>query len=161
MRIAVISDTHGSRAAIRRAVRACGPVDRWLHAGDYSQDGAILAQETGGQPVTAVAGNCDGWGVAAKAEEFIEAGGKLIWLTHGHHYRVKSGLTDLIAGGRRHEADIVVYGHTHRARIDRLAGMLLLNPGSAALAGRNGERSCGVLEIGPDGRVAAQIIDLN
>jgi len=59
MNIGVISDTHGDAAAIRRVVAAVGPVDMWLHAGDYSKDANILAALTG-LPVTAVAGNCDG-----------------------------------------------------------------------------------------------------
>ncbi|MCX7781368.1 MAG: metallophosphoesterase family protein, partial [Negativicutes bacterium] len=52
MRIGVISDTHGNATAIRKAVIAAGPVDMWLHAGDFSQDANVLA-DLSGLPVTA------------------------------------------------------------------------------------------------------------
>lgn len=67
MRIGLISDTHGSLQAMRKAVVAVPPVDMWLHAGDFSQDSSFLSQVTG-IPVTAVRGNCDGV-VTAKPDE--------------------------------------------------------------------------------------------
>jgi uncharacterized protein len=157
MRIGVISDTHGSKASIQRAVLAAGPVDMWLHAGDYSQDAGYLSQLTG-RPVTAVAGNCDGL-TDVRVDEFIAVENKTIWLTHGHRYRAKERSAELIVWARQYNADIVVYGHSHVADISWEGDLLLFNPGSTAHP-RGGEASCGLLLV-EAGRVEAEIVRLS
>lgn len=156
MRIGLISDTHGSLAAIRRAVAAAGPVDLWLHAGDFSQDAAKLAQVSG-RPVTAVAGNCDG-ATTYKIDEFIDAGGKKIWLTHGHRYRAKERPDELAWWAAQYEVDIVVYGHSHKPDL-RLDGVILFNPGSAGYPRGGHPPTCGLLVI-EDGRIDASLIEI-
>lgn len=157
MRIGVISDTHGDTAAIRRAVAQVGAVDAWLHGGDYFADGAVLARLTG-LPVTVVAGNCDGRG-AGPHDAFPVFGGVKIWLTHGHHYGVKHGLNELLRQARQYGVSVVVFGHTHRPLVTRQDGVLLLNPGSAALP-REREATCGLLTLTADGAAAAEIVTL-
>jgi putative phosphoesterase len=157
MKIGVISDTHGNIAAIRRAVIAVGAVERWLHAGDYSQDGAFLAELTGLE-VTTVAGNCDGT-TDAKVDEFLEVGGKRIWLTHGHRYRAKDRTNELVWWGRQSGADIVVYGHSHVPDISWHDGLLVFNPGSTYHPRGGYAASCGLLTI-TDGKAEAAIIEI-
>lgn len=147
MRIGIMGDTHGSSFSIQQAVAAADPVDFWLHTGDFYRDAMLLSAFTG-LSVTAVAGNCDGRS-EAKPDEFIEVEGYRIWLTHGHRYGVKSGLNELCDWARRYEADIVVFGHTHQAEILNEAGLLLLNPGSAAMPRQGKKRTIGVLELKP------------
>lgn len=158
MRIGVISDTHGDTAALRQAVAQLEAVDAWLHAGDYYADGAVLARLTG-LPVTAVAGNCDGRG-AGPTESFPVFGQVKIWLTHGHRYCVKYGLTELVQQAQQYGVSVVVYGHTHRAAVDRLEGLLLFNPGSVSLPRGDRTPTCGLLTLGSDGAVEAQIVPL-
>lgn len=157
MRIGVLSDSHGSQAAIRRAVAAAGSVAMWLHAGDYSQDARRLADLTG-LPVTAVAGNCDGV-TDAKIDEFIEVGGRKIWLTHGHRYHAKERSGELLWWGRQYGVDVVVYGHSHIPDISLQDGILLFNPGGAVHPRGGHPPSCGVLVIA-GGEVAAEIIEI-
>lgn len=157
MRIGVISDTHGSRPAIGRAVAAAGKVDMWLHAGDYSQDAAFLAELTG-LPVTAVAGNCDGQ-TAAKVDEFISAGGKKLWLTHGHNCRAGERTAELAWWGRKYGVDAVIYGHSHIPDITLADGLLIFNPGSPWKPRGNHAPSCGILKI-DGGEITAEIIAL-
>jgi len=129
MRIGVVSDTHGSKSAMRRVIEKAGIVDLWLHGGDYSYDAEFIRKVTG-LPVWVVAGNCDG---RSKEEpyEFIELDNHLIWLTHGHRDRVKHwGSEALLVPARSYGADIVVYGHTHRPDILRSNGIVIVNPGS-------------------------------
>lgn len=157
MKIGVISDTHGNEASILRALAAAGPVDLWLHAGDFSQDAAFLAQETG-LPVTAVTGNCDGI-ATAKVDEFITAGGKKIWLTHGHRYRSKERRAELVFWGRQYAVDIVIYGHSHVAEVTWKDDLLIFNPGSTVHPRCGQGASCGLLLIS-GGQVEASILPL-
>jgi putative phosphoesterase len=157
MRIGVISDSHGSQFALRRAVAAVGPVAMWLHAGDYSQDAARLAALTG-LAVTTVAGNCDGR-TDAKIDEFVTVGGRTIWLTHGHRYQAKERSEELVWWGRQYGADVVVYGHSHIPDISREDGILLFNPGAASRPRAGFAASCGLLVIA-GGEVRAEIIEI-
>jgi putative phosphoesterase len=156
MRIGVVSDTHGNSYAIKKAVQAVGQVNMWLHAGDYNRDIRYLKQFTDVQ-IISVLGNCD-WNKEAKPEEFIEIGGKKIWLTHGHQQKVKYENNDLARRGRQYEVDAVIYGHTHIADITWQDELLLFNPGSTSLP-REGFASCGLLII-KDGKITAQILEL-
>jgi len=157
MRIGVISDTHGSVASIEQAVLSVGAVEMWLHAGDYSQDAAHLARITG-LAVTAVAGNCDGI-TAAKVDEFITVAGKIIWLTHGHRYRAKERIVELVWWGRQYGVNVIVYGHSHVADIAWQDDLLLFNPGSAGYPRGRGDSSCGLLMIEGD-QVEARIVPI-
>lgn len=156
MRIGVISDTHGDMAAVKKAANAVGLVDLWLHAGDYSQDACYLNELTGVRVISAK-GNCDGQ-AAAKIDEFLDIGGLMVWLTHGHRYRVKQGLSDLRYWAKQYEAAIVVYGHTHLPELTHDDDVLFFNPGSPLSA--SGHRStCGVINIeGND--ISAQHIEI-
>lgn len=127
MRIGVLSDTHGSLALLERAVAQMGPVDLILHAGDYYEDSCRLAQA--GVRVIGVLGNCD-CRVDGPAERLVQLGGKRLLLTHGHRYRVKQDFRLLLARARELGADVVVFGHTHRAEAFWLGKVLFLNPGS-------------------------------
>ncbi|MDU2064129.1 MAG: metallophosphoesterase [Sporomusaceae bacterium] len=145
MKIGVMSDSHGNRLAIEKALQYSGPVDMWLHCGDYSQDIDFLLQWTS-VPTVAVAGNTDGW-TQAKYDEFLEVMGKQIWLTHGHRYHVKQDLTELFYWGAHYEADLILFGHTHSAFMEKNAGRLYLNPGSVGYPHRGEKASIAVVEI--------------
>lgn len=132
-------------------------MDLWLHAGDFSQDAAFLAELTG-LPTRAAAGNCDG-ATTAKPDEFVEAEGVRIWLTHGHRYRAKERGDELTEWAIRYEADVVVFGHSHVPEISRRGGVLLVNPGSAALPRGGRGPSCGVIQI-KDGVIDAELVSL-
>lgn len=131
MIIGVMSDSHGDYQAIEQAVDTMGPVDLWLHAGDYCGDGDYLERYSGARTI-AVAGNCDGLAAKCPVDEFVELNGVKLWVTHGHQCGVKFGTQDLIALARQYGVDVVIYGHTHIVEITRLNGLLVLNPGSVA-----------------------------
>ena len=153
MRLGVLSDTHGVKAAIRRAVEFAGNVDAWLHAGDILPDAEYLAEYTG-LSVYAVAGNCD-WDAEPK-ERVLEFDGCRILLLHGHQYGVKCGLYRLSLHAEELGCQAVVYGHTHQSLLDKAGDLLILNPGSPAQP-RFGKPSCAVLTI-ENGKVNADII---
>lgn len=158
MKIGVMSDTHGDVAAIRRAVVAAGPVDFWLHGGDYSQDSNFLA-EFSGLPVTAVKGNCDG-PTEAKVDEYVDAGPVKIWLTHGHRYSAKGRVAELTWWGSKYGVQAVIYGHTHIPEISCQQDILIFNPGSPSRPRGGSKASCGIVEIGTDGTINARLVEV-
>ena len=130
MKIGIMSDSHGDRRAIDRAVERAGKVDLWLHAGDCAPDAAYLALVSAAR-VENVAGNTD-WPDGRTPDEIVvEAAGHRIFLTHGHLFNVRFDTAMLAAAARETGADIAVYGHTHVAQ--EVAGDVhVLNPGSVA-----------------------------
>ena len=85
MKIGIMSDSHGDRRVIDRAVERAGKVDLWLHAGDCAPDAAYLALVSAVR-VENVAGNTD-WPDGKTPDEIVvEAAGHRIFLTHGHIY---------------------------------------------------------------------------
>ena len=58
MKIGIMSDSHGDRRAIDRALERAGKVDFWLHAGDCVPDAAYLGLVSA-KRVENVAGNTD------------------------------------------------------------------------------------------------------
>lgn len=127
VRIGVVSDTHG-RLRAEVLTRFAG-VSRILHAGDVGPV-ELLAELEAVAPVTAVWGNTDGFDVRARLNETesVRIGGLVIVITHGHKLGSPTprGLRDV-----HRAADVVVFGHSHRALVERLDGCLFLNPGSA------------------------------
>lgn len=128
MLIGVVSDTHGDRIRIQKCLPHLEQVDYVLHAGDYFEDAQIIAASVKCK-VIAVVGNCD-YMVRGPVEEMVVLGGKKIFMTHGHIYKVKKNLTLLMARAKALGAEIAVYGHTHAPNVFRRDGILYVNPGS-------------------------------
>ena len=122
MRIGVISDTHGLLRP--EALDALRGSDHILHAGDIG-DFAILDQLRRLAPVTAIRGNIDRSGpcAALPATEYVELGGKSLYLIHSLH---DLDLDPVAAG-----IAAVISGHSHQPSIERRKGVLYFNPGSA------------------------------
>ena len=79
-------------------------------------------------PLEAVCGNCDF--DRETEEKVILVENKRIFLCHGHRYHVKSGYLNLQYAAREKEADLVLFGHTHRIFYEQHNGLSMLNPGS-------------------------------
>lgn len=156
MKLLVVSDTHGDVGPVLQ-IFGRDKVDLILHAGDHFQDGVKLAAMVG-IPVVAVTGNCDPpW--AGPAEELLAVAGKNIFITHGHFYGVKSGVSSLVERARELKADVVIFGHTHRAVEAREQGILIMNPGSITRPRSTAGPSYGLIEInGPN--ISSEIIYL-
>jgi putative phosphoesterase len=123
--LGLISDTHG---LLRPGVHeALGGVALILHAGDVGGSG-ILQELRLIAPVRAVLGNTDPAGDPELAQEIlIKVEGISVHVSHGHE--VGSPTPQRLAD--RYDADVVVYGHTHRPLVTRLGGRLFVNPGAA------------------------------
>ena len=197
MRIGVVADTHCPEFAQRlpdQLFDALRGVDLILHAGDVNGP-ETLAQLSRIAPVEAVRGDHDAALVSLPLTRELTVEGRRIVVVHGNrsrwleepqtflwtvslgyyhpHRAVPDGLR-----ARYPDADVIVFGHTHRPLIDWKGERLVFNPGgvhqwnrettSERLRQRPGwfewcwlqvarhirsspRPSVGLLEIGPDG----------
>ena len=150
MRILVVSDTHGNYPMLAKVIKAGGPIDLLLHAGDGGNDPAHLARDFPALSRMAVAGNCDPFSPLPR-ELVFEAGGHKLFLTHGDRYQVKWDLLRLFLEGQERKVSAIIFGHTHRPLIQYEQGILLFNPGSLYRNSTGEKPSYGWLTLGPDG----------
>jgi putative phosphoesterase len=123
--LGLISDTH---SLIRPEVfTALAGVDLILHAGDVG--GSDVLVELGAiAPIQAVYGNTDGPGDPnLRARLRLDVDGLSIHVSHGHELGSPTP-EKLLA---RYDADVVIFGHTHKPLVERSGGRLVVNPGAA------------------------------
>lgn len=133
-RIIVVSDSHGDAAALRAAfdqARRHGHIDAAVFLGDGLGDfeSVCPALMMAGTVCHAVRGNND-WRYQEPAEALLVVNGVKIYACHGHMWQVKYGLDRLWYAAREHGAQVVLYGHTHRERIDLEHSVHFINPGA-------------------------------
>jgi putative phosphoesterase len=122
--IGLISDTHG---LVRPTVfQALEGVDMILHAGDVGS--GVLDELRAIAPVTAVRGNTD----PPDDPELMHSidtrhEGVSIHVSHGHELGSPSPERLL----ETYDADVVVYGHTHRQLVLQSGDRWVVNPGAA------------------------------
>lgn len=153
VRIGLIADTHGLlRPDVHRALAGVSMI---LHAGDVCGD-EILDELNLIAPTQAVFGNCDEpWNGRLAERLDLEIAGVTIHVSHGHEFG-RPGAATIAAA---YDADVCVYGHTHRQSVDRVGERLILNPGSAGARRFDLRPSVAILTIA-DGRAEAELVTL-
>lgn len=146
----VISDTHGDIFTAREVIRDYPQINGIIHLGDYYKDAMILRTQMPNIEFTMVPGNCD-FVFDAPTDLFIEAEGRRIFLTHGHHYDVKNGIERLEVKAKKENADAVLFGHTHRPYIEYRSNILYVNPGSLNYSRGTGAKAYALLEVSSKG----------
>jgi len=147
MHIGVISDTHRIISSIERLENELKGLDVLIHLGDNVDDISIIKGFFNGKIIN-VRGNCD-FSTSVPSDIVEDICGKKIFITHGHRYRVKENLSNLRDKALETGSNIVLYGHTHIAKIDFEEGIWYINPGSASLP-RDGDRSYVIISIQKD-----------
>lgn len=142
-RVAVISDSHGYDQLLRRAVELAGEVDLCLHLGDCTRDMEIIRMLRPCWKVLGVRGNND-FDRGIPEELCVEIGGARLLAVHGHRC---CSLQHLVYQALEKSADAVLFGHSHRALLDRENGVFLINPGSVALPRGGAPATFALLEI--------------
>ncbi len=158
MRLLVISDTHKKLSDVIDLLSGDHRFDAVLHLGDLIKDAEDI-ESMFDLPVYYVAGNCD-WGASASVQQrIVEFEGVRIFMTHGHHYRVKhsDGLLRKIA--KKENFDVVLYGHSHQASVTYEGNCIIMNPGSISLP-RDGKKSFGVIHIDSTKKIHTNIVRL-
>ena len=153
VRIGLISDTHG---LVRPGVlEAFEGVDRILHAGDVGGPD-VIATLSSIAPVDAVFGNVDVPGDPMLSQHLSDkVEGLQIHVSHGHE--VGSPKPEVLLS--RYDADVLVFGHTHRPVIHREGSRLVINPGAAGPRRFHLEPTVAILTI-EDGRAEAELVTL-
>jgi uncharacterized protein len=122
MLLGVISDTHGLlRPEAIDALRGSAKI---IHAGDVGKV-AVLERLRGIASVVAVRGNIDTepWAATLPETAIVAAGGHKILVLHD--------LSQLAFDPAEAGLAAVVFGHSHKPSMEKRAGILYLNPGSA------------------------------
>lgn len=157
MRLGIISDTHGLlRPEVHEVFRE---VDRILHAGDVG-DASILDELALIAPVTAVYGNTDGTELRSRLPDVAKESIDDLRFVVIHGDRLGSPRPDALKEAFP-DADVIVYGHTHKPLITDLPDFsVVLNPGSAGPRRFDLPVSVAIMETEPGIPPRARIVRL-
>src|SRR2546423_9833636 len=145
LQIFVLADTHDKLPAKIEPMAASA--DEIWNLGDVCDPGILQAIETFGPPVTIVRGNCDSqpdWPLVVDLKR-NRIRFRLVHIPPDH---VPDGI------------DVVLHGHTHVPRDERVAGVRFLNPGCVTRPNRGAAPSVGILEIAADGKMTWRLTRL-
>lgn len=151
-RIGVISDTHG---LLRPEVQRCfAGVSHIIHAGDIGAPDVVESLRHIA-PVTAIRGNVDRaeWAKHVPETQTLRLRGRCFYVLHD--------LKELTLSPAELGVDVVISGHSHRARIETSDGVLYLNPGSAGRRRFKLPITLATLELDQDGPLQPVIHDLD
>lgn len=133
LRIAVIADTHDRLPdAVTKAIQSA---DEIWHLGDVTSDDIVKRLATLGPRLRVVRGNCDenaGWPL----EESVELNSIRFRLIHIPPKTAPEGV------------DVLLHGHTHVPRDEKLGGIRFLNPGTVGKPNKGAPSSYAWLILG-------------
>jgi uncharacterized protein len=145
VRIFVLADTHDKVPANLEALAR--DADEIWHLGDVCAPTVLVAIETFGPPVTVVRGNCDStveWPLIVD----LKRNGVRFRLVHIPPDRAPANI------------EVVLHGHTHVPRNEKMEGVLFLNPGCVTRPNRGASPSVAYLEIAADGKLKWRLTTL-
>ena len=140
-RILVLSDTHGNTDKAIKIFDSIAGITAVIHLGDSVKDAMQIENYVYPVPVYYVPGNNDFFYYDKRVKTF-EISNKTFVITHGHLYNLDS-LKELSCEA---DADIVLFGHTHRPYYEKDGDVIFANPGSTTYP-RGADASYGIAEI--------------
>ncbi len=148
--VGVISDTHGLMRP--EALECLRKSDLIVHCGDVGAS-AVLDALKRIAPVHAVRGNNDQgpWAAALPPHTTVKVGRREIYVIHN--------LAELEVDPAVSHYAAILYGHSHRPKMERRGGVLFLNPGSAGPRRFSLPVAVAILKIGA--AIGARIVELN
>jgi putative phosphoesterase len=178
VKLGIVSDLHCNIDGLDRALGIMGPIDALLCLGDsineYGFSNAVIGRLRDLEALT-ILGNHEevflgAAGVRARSGADIDPslldwlgarphrrelriGGRRILMVHSTPWEPRGSYVLPTSGALQRfgeaDADIVLYGHTHRQLVRRIGRVLVVNPGSAGEARdphNGGQLSCAVLD---------------
>lgn len=146
MKIGIISDTHGSIPA--EVFTIFQDVSQIIHAGDIGDEN-VLIELRALAPVSAVYGNIDTFPVV----RLVQAKTNLIVDNLKFHIVHDIGSIKqycYMLFREKVTADVVIYGHTHRASIETFKHTLFCNPGSVSRPRFGAKKSVAIIDTDLD-----------
>lgn len=129
-KILVFSDCHYDKDAVSQLMNKIDEYDYVYFLGD-GLDNITLYSYAYPNKIDAVRGNCDYYcfgNIPYEITNTVE--GVTVFLTHGHLYGTKKSLDELEVQAYKHNASLVLYGHTHCQEKFEKDGVIYLNPGA-------------------------------
>ncbi len=142
-KVLLVSDSHGlTRELEIIKERHRKEADLLIHCGDSQ----LMADDHTMTGFVTVRGNCD-FDTRFPLDAVAEAGGRKIFVTHGHNYSVKTSIIGLNYRAQELQADLVCFGHSHVLGAELIEGVLFLNPGSIRLPRERFEKTYMIVEL--------------
>jgi len=158
-KIGVISDNHGYMNP--KVYGLFAGVDEILHAGDIGNLDIITSLEAIA-PVRAVYGNIDTFPIVGRYPEVlaVELGGIRICMLHEFRGLTDPKLEAAFASLPGESADIVICGHSHQAKLEKISGIYIFNPGAAGRKRFSLRPAVGMIHVQENGQFTPEIIYL-
>ena len=153
MKIIVVSDTHGDFETLYQIVRRNIGSDQFIHLGDGEREFYDVQSAFYDKPFIFIKGNND-WENYPQCL-VTELGGKKFYLCHGHRFDRMHLKEHLSATAVTNGCEIALFGHTHVPVNETVNGVLLFNPGSAALPRGGNPPTYGIITIDDNGGISA------
>ncbi len=134
MLLGLISDTHDNLDRIREAVSIFNQrgVALVIHAGDYTSPFSLIPFEELRADFVGIYGNNDGDRLLLRDRSKGRIHRQPHKLTFSERRIVVMHEPDLVYDlASSGSFDLIVYGHTHRARVEKVGSTLVVNPGEA------------------------------
>lgn len=145
LRIFVLADTHDHLPENLEAL--ADDVDEIWHLGDLCAPSLLVRLENIGRPVTLVRGNCDtepDWPLQVDL----------------HRNGVRFRLVHIPPSEAPGKVDVLLHGHTHVPRDERLGGLRFLNPGCVTRPDKGAPPSIATLEITGEAKILWRVTRL-
>lgn len=140
-KVLIISDSHGLTKELFHLKERFPTLDI-IHCGDSELPMDHPALEN----IHVVRGNCD-FDPKMPYTKMLNIHETNFLVTHGHLHYVGRDLTPLSYLASENNANIVCYGHTHRARADQIGDQIFINPGSIHSPRDRKEKAYALLEF--------------
>ena len=143
MKVLVFSDCHGNTRYLEDAISSHPEINDIIFLGDGISDVDDVACFYPTKSFYCVTGNCDRSDMRPSSS-VISIGSVKMYLSHGHYMH---SLEDLVKTVKENGAEVVLFGHTHFAKLDYTDGVHIMNPGSISIPRDEPRPSYGILEL--------------
>lgn len=142
-KVLIVSDSHGLIEELQK-IKQQHEVDYYIHCGDSELEYSNPTMDR----FIKVGGNCD-FDSRYPNEEVKKFGDFTFFITHGHLHQVKQNLMTIGYRAEECGAQIICFGHTHIAGVEKRGDQIFINPGSIRLPRNRREKTYVLLELFP------------